>query len=342
MSRRAVAPRFNSALVPFVFALVRRAGKDPQALERRYLSTRNSDGAPVAEVSLDELGAVLADAAKLTGDPNFGLHCAQAMPRGAYGLLEFAIRAAPTGHKALEQLATYGALINPLVRWSLETDGQELALHHRAPRQGGMGVHGNVFTVARILRIARELLGDDVTPTRAWFAHEAKAAAPELVAALGCRDLSFGRGSSGLAFDLATMARPSKEQDPALNEALERYASALLPQLADEQVYGQARRVVLELLPKGRATLAATAKRLHRSPRTLQRQLGLEGTRFAALLAAVQRERAEVLLARGALTVEAVGRAVGYADPAAFGRAFRGWTGTTPGAYREQRAHDVA
>lgn len=337
MPRRPAARRFHSALVPFVFSLLRRQGKDPGPLERRFLSTRGSDGAPVAEVTLEELGAVLAEAGALSGDPLFGLHCAQAMPRGAYGLLEFALRAAPTGRQALEQLASYGALINPLVRWTLEADAHEVALHHRAPRRGGMGAHGNVFTVARVLRISREMLGDDVRPTRAWFAHAAKACPPELLAVLGCRDVAFGRASSGLAFDVATLERASKEADPALNEALRHHAAAVLPHLADEELYGRARRVVLELLPKGKATLAATAKRLHRSPRTLQRQLGLEGTSFAALLATVRRERAEVLLARGDEPVEAVGRAVGYADPAAFGRAFRAWTGVAPGAWRARR-----
>lgn len=334
MARPRTVRRFTSALVPFVFALVRLNGKSPAALERKYLRPRASDGALVAEVSLDELGQVLTEAGRLVGDPLFGLHCAQAMPRGGYGLLEFALRAAPTGRDALAQLAAYGALINPLVRWSLEADDGEVALHHRAPRRGGVGAQGNVFTVARILTISRELLGDDVRPVRAWFAHDAKRCPDELRAFLGCDDVAFGRPSSGLAFAPQTLARPSKERDVELNLALQQHAKALLPRLAADEAYAPARAVVQELLPSGRATLAATAKRLHRTPRTLQRQLRAEGTSFAALLEQVRVERAQALLRRGEGTTEVVARAVGYADAAAFTRAFKRWTGTTPAAFR--------
>src|SRR5207247_1094500 len=112
------------------------------------------------EVSLPELGALMASAADVLGDALFGLHCAQAMPRGSYGLLEFALRAAPSGRVAMEQLSRYGSLINPLVRWIIEDDGKEIALHHRAPHQDGVGRQANIFTVARIVAIAREMLGD--------------------------------------------------------------------------------------------------------------------------------------------------------------------------------------
>jgi hypothetical protein len=149
------ARRFSSSLVPFVLTLVRQKGLDPASLERRYLHLRAATGQG-AEVSLAELEGVLEDASKLTKDPLFGLHAALAMPRGSYGLLEFALRSAPTARVAIEQLGRYGAIINPLVRWSVAVDGDEISVSHRPPRKGGVGRQANVFTVARILQIARE------------------------------------------------------------------------------------------------------------------------------------------------------------------------------------------
>lgn len=128
---------FSSALVPFVLSLVRMNGKDATRLEKKYLRAKAADGSALPEISLADLNALLEDAAKELEDPLFGLHAALAMPRGSYGLLEFALRAAPTGKRAMEQLAEYGALINPLVRWTLEVDGDEVALHHRAPQRQG-------------------------------------------------------------------------------------------------------------------------------------------------------------------------------------------------------------
>ena len=70
------AKRFTSALVPLVLTYVRSKGKDPKALEKKYLHVRSDEGHASPEVSLDELGGILADAAKLLGDPLFGFHCA--------------------------------------------------------------------------------------------------------------------------------------------------------------------------------------------------------------------------------------------------------------------------
>lgn len=330
MARLVPTKRFTSALVPFVLALVRRAGRDASGLEKKYLKDQ------VPQVSLSELSAVLADAAKELNDPLFGLHCAQAMTRGSYGLLEFGLRSAPTLRIAMEQLATYGALINPLVRWSVEADGDQLSLHHRAPQKGGVGRQGNIFTVARILQIAREMAGDDLTPVRAWFAHSEKSCPPELAKYLGTKKPAFGRASNGLAFSAKDLARRPVGADPELNRALELHGAAVLAQCAEAgDLYEQTRSTVRALLPQGDATLAKTAKKLHVTSRTLQRRLLEEGVSFAGLLTEVRRSQAELLLSMGEAPLAEVAEQVGYADAGAFVRAFRSWTGTTPGKFRD-------
>lgn len=336
MARPLKAKRFTSALVPYVLTWARMHGKDPKALEKKYLHVRAADGVATPEVSLDELGALLGDAAKLLGDPLFGLHCAKGMARGAYGLLEFGLRSAPTGRLAMEQLARYGALINPLVRWSLEVDGDEVALHHRAPKKGGVGRQGNVFTVTRILQIAREMMGDDVAPVRAWFAHDEKEAPRELADFLGTRHIAFGRASNGLSFSAQTLERVPAAADAELNRALEAHGQAVLARCGDaDDAYERARGAVIELLPEGGATLAKVARRLHVTPRTLQRRLEENGASFAALLAEVRRAQAERLLGHTGTPLSEVAEQLGYADSAAFVRAFRSWTGVTPGVFRE-------
>jgi AraC-like DNA-binding protein len=80
------------------------------------------------------------------------------------------------------------------------------------------------------------------------------------------------------------------------------------------------------------------ARQLAMSERSLTRQLGREGTSYAQLLAAVQRERAQNFLRNGALSVSAIGYRLGYTEPAAFTRAFTQWTGMSPLKWRRQFA----
>jgi AraC-like DNA-binding protein len=80
------------------------------------------------------------------------------------------------------------------------------------------------------------------------------------------------------------------------------------------------------------------AKILAMSERSLARGLKAEGASFNALLAEVQAERAKNLLKRPDLSIAAVSYRLGYAEPAAFTRAFASWTGQAPSAWRAQNA----
>lgn len=76
------------------------------------------------------------------------------------------------------------------------------------------------------------------------------------------------------------------------------------------------------------------ADRLGLSERSLARRLAAEGSSYHSLFAKVQSERATNLLRNAGLSIAEVGYRLGYADPAAFTRAFSGWTGMTPSAWR--------
>jgi AraC-like DNA-binding protein len=85
--------------------------------------------------------------------------------------------------------------------------------------------------------------------------------------------------------------------------------------------------------PPALGTIAAS---LHVTPRTLIRRLQRRGTCYKQLLEGVRRDYACRLLRDARLTVADVGERLGYREPANFGRAFRGWFGTTPAAWRRQ------
>jgi AraC-like DNA-binding protein len=79
------------------------------------------------------------------------------------------------------------------------------------------------------------------------------------------------------------------------------------------------------------------ARQLAMSERTLTRRLQAEGSSYKELLAGVQCERAENLLRNEGLSVSEVAERLGYAEPAAFTRAFRAWTGDSPLRWRRSQ-----
>jgi len=69
-------------------------------------------------------------------------------------------------------------------------------------------------------------------------------------------------------------------------------------------------------------------------PRSLQRWLIAEKTRFVDLVDAVREELARRLLREASLSIGEIAFELHYSDESAFVRAFRRWTGQTPGAFR--------
>jgi len=98
------------------------------------------------------------------------------------------------------------------------------------------------------------------------------------------------------------------------------------------------RSALLELLPTGRATVHAVARKLGTSARTLQRRLQDEGTAFQRVLDETRAGLARHYLGRTGLTSAEISFLLGFEDPNSFVRAFRDWTGIPPEQFRARLA----
>ena len=83
--------------------------------------------------------------------------------------------------------------------------------------------------------------------------------------------------------------------------------------------------------------LAAASACLCMSDRTLSRRLASEGTSFQRIRDEVRRDMAVHQLVKTNASVDAIAASIGFDNTPAFYRAFRGWTGSTPGAFRRGR-----
>jgi AraC-like DNA-binding protein len=76
------------------------------------------------------------------------------------------------------------------------------------------------------------------------------------------------------------------------------------------------------------------AARLHVAEATMRRYLKQEGHTYQSIKDALRRDIAIAELQRTQRTIADIANAVGFAEPSAFHRAFRKWTGMRPSDYR--------
>jgi len=145
----------------------------------------------------------------------------------------------------------------------------------------------------------------------------------------------FEAETAGVLFDDAALAAPCHGHDPNLFRFVKAHAELLLQnQSRDSTVRGQVRRLVVGLVAQGEPEVAAVARTLATSERSLQRRLQEEGTSFRDVVDDARKELALGYLGDRRLSVSEVAYLLGYAEAGAFVRAFKRWTGRTPGELR--------
>jgi AraC-like DNA-binding protein len=297
---------------------------------------------PDTKISLELESALWNEGARLTGDDAFGLHAAEHVEPGAFDVLDYAVRTAPTLRAALERLARYNRLLHDAAVFTLTDRPPVVRLEHSFKRQQGrQSRHAAEFTLASIVVVGAALVGQPLEPTRVEFAH-----APPSAAVLDehrrifARPPSFAQPVNALELDTALLARPIPHADPALSRVLERHAEALLAALPPERetTTERVRQLLSKTLGDAAPSLADTAARLKLGERSLQRKLADEGCSFESLLDEVRQSLALRYLADRSLAIAEVAYLLGYSEPSPFHRAFKRWTGKTPSEARGRAA----
>lgn len=99
--------------------------------------------------------------------------------------------------------------------------------------------------------------------------------------------------------------------------------------------------MILELhLSDPSLTLTKFASITSSSTSELKRQFVKHKTSFHKELDGHRQRRAETLLANSSLQLSEIGKRVGFPDPSGFSRAFKRWTGKTPGEFRDKCSKD--
>jgi AraC-like DNA-binding protein len=149
------------------------------------------------------------------------------------------------------------------------------------------------------------------------------------------RRLGFGVDSTRMPRAAPQPARPSPLVSflREVARAIETRRAPLRP--ASSAFRREAEKRLEPLLADGEVRMAALARALGCSRQTLYRRLRADGITFEALLEGLRRRLARRFLREERLSVKETAYRLGFADPAAFSRAFKRWTGSSPRAWRD-------
>ncbi len=329
--RRAATP------MAFVQAIVRAyalRGKDPAAaLAAAQIAPRDVKSRQ-ARVTAAQFEALNAHAMQELDDEALGWF-SRRLPWGSYGMLCRASITSPDLGVAIKRWCRHHRLLTEDILISLHTQGglATVSISEQRPLPRELREFCLVSCLRFLHGFASWAIDSRVSLREARFPFEAPPHA-DAYPLMFCDQLQFGADEASYTFDERYLALPLQRDERALRGMLKRALPLTVLQYRRDRLLGQRVRELLRTRPQEAMHAQALAAMLHSSARTLHRQLKEEGTSLQAIKDEVRREQAIEQLRRGNKPIKQVALAVGFRNEKSFARAFRQWTGATPGEFR--------
>ncbi|MDH1105725.1 AraC family transcriptional regulator [Metapseudomonas otitidis] len=291
---------------------------------------------PDARIPFTRQEALWHSIARHLDAPEPGLALGRALAPGQFSVLGYLLQSSPTLGEALEAELRYQRLVGEGGTLVVDARGDELWTLYRPLDPRAPATRPRVLALMAFwVGLMRPLL-DDLRLLRATFQHPAPADLAPYQACFGC-PLIFDAADYALVLPLSLRQTPLKQANPPLQAVLRQHAEALLARLPSEGLRARVVALLGAQLAHGEPDRAALASALGLSERTLQRRLAEEGSSYQHLLIDTRRQLAERHLQDADLPIAEIALLLGYSEPSVFFRAFRQWTGMTPGEYRQAR-----
>ncbi|MBP5086404.1 AraC family transcriptional regulator [Pseudomonas chlororaphis] len=303
-------------------AVLAEAGIDPALL-----------GQPEARVPATAFAALWLIQIRELRDEFFQLD-SHGLPPGAFALICRGLIQEPTLEKALRQcLANFGLFLRDF-RGSLSVRGKRAVLSLDShPRDEAAGRFGEETFLVLMISLLCWLGGRRIPIDRADFRYPRLSLSDD--ALLWGPNLTFGAERTEIEFASRFLRLPVVQDLASLKVFLRSAPQWLVIRFRNQhglatQVYQRLRRSHYSQWP----TLEAFASEAGISPSTLRRRLEREGVSYQEIKDEVRRGMAVELLRQSRASIGEIAERTGFQEPSAFHRAFKKWTGESPGRYR--------
>lgn len=275
----------------------------------------------------------------------FGVQLASRYRLGNYGVFGFGLMSAETVSEALLFGVKNIELTFSLARVFPMHGEHAIRLYFVAdflPTNDAVKIAVLERDIAAVITVFNEALEEPLRCNAVHFTHADNGGAAVAAEHFGVMP-QYNSASSYIEITNDWLSRALPRTNLATHQACKVECDALLKKRYADYYWSYRAKQHLRNASSLCISMEGVAKKLGVSSRTLRRYLQAEGVTFRQLAEKVRKNRAQDMLVYTQITIEEVSALVGYEETASFVRAFRRWTGTTPGRWRrEQQANRAA
>ncbi|PUA16696.1 AraC family transcriptional regulator [Glaciimonas sp. PCH181] len=289
--------------------------------------------APQARVSAANYGQLWSLIAKQLDDEFFGMD-SHPMRVGSFLLLCQSVIQCETLGSALKQVLKFMRLVLDDIHGTLTINDKfaQMTLHEVSPAPS------RAFTYATFLIIVHGLgswlIGRRIPLLTADFRCEEPRCGADYKIRFS-EQARFGQASTCITFNASYLDLPIVQNQRTLVNFLAEAPANLLVKYSNRdslnaKIRHHLRRTALTEWPD----FDTLSRQLHSTSSTLRRKLHQEGQSYQSIKDNLRRDLAINHLSGSRKSIEDIAVQLGFADPSAFHRAFKKWTGNSPGEHR--------
>lgn len=297
-------------------------------------------------VAVDRYLALFKSAADLTGEPAIALQFGEAVRMQDISIVGLICEACEMTLEVGHQLNRYAALVLDDAR------GEPATLMRGVWKDGALWIEmpHELFIAnppiveaefARLVWNTRAAFGGSEDfrkldyPRAIHFMHADPGYATEYARVFQA-PVVFDSGWNAMQIDPAFLTLRQPPVNRYVFGVLSERADALLKSLLDSTTMrGRVEALLMPVLHTGDVSMDLVAEKLGLSRQRLYRTLKVEGVTYETVLDELRHRMAVNFLAGRKVSVNETAYLVGFSEPAAFSRAFKRWTGKSPGAARK-------
>ena len=307
-----------------------RRGADPGRILQRVGLTASP---PPAFLSEAEFASLLRCISRVTGDEFWGL-ASEPLPLGGFEAICRSAARARTLDAALRSASRVLRLLlrDVVVRLSREADSAVVTISPR-PAWPATSESALIFL---IYGLGCWLVGNPL-PVQGVDVRGGPSPHDAALTRYYRAPLNYDRPRTRLLMPADVLELPIAIDARRLETFITTAPLGLVVRYRDPLSMAERLRGVLQRRPGGPSDLQTTARSLAVTPQTLHRRLAAEGFTFQGLRDEVRRDLAIELLADARKSLDEIALMLGFAEHSSFHRAFRRWTGMSPGVFRPSR-----
>jgi AraC-like DNA-binding protein len=328
----------DTPAIPFTFvedalACLARLGYETGAV----LSAADIPADSTGPISAQQYGRLWLAIANTTDDEFFGLS-ARPMRQGSFTLLCHAVLHARSLDQALRRALRFLRVVLDEPEGELRVDGGQAKIVLVKNRSSYPAFAYRTFLLL-VLGLACWLVGRRIPLQRIDFSCAHPDHRPDYSEFFGV-PVNFNQPQCALTFDAVYLDLPVIRSEAALKAFLKEAPGNLLLRYRHDTGWVTRLRASLKAhAPVDWPDFELLAEQLGVSPATLRRRLRDEGQSYASLKDEIRSAIAQSLLGKNEPSVASIAAQLGFAEPSAFHRAFRKWTGKSPGEFRRTLLH---